>query len=244
MRGFLYASLITFITHYSFHANAEALEIENPRDPWESLNRKVFVFNDTADRYVLAPVARGYRAVTPDPVETGISNVFSNFLEITTIANDLLQFEFARAGADTGRFLINSTIGILGIFDVASKVGLEKHDQDFGLTLAAWGLDSGPYVVLPMIGPSTLRDGFGVVVDGATSDYSNELNHIRTRNQVKAAQIVDKRASLLKAEDLLSGDRYIFIRDVYLQRRDAAAGVEVEASGFGEEDFESFDNWD
>ncbi|MCR8923551.1 VacJ family lipoprotein [Dasania sp. GY-MA-18] len=244
MRGLIYSCLISFLTHYSLAANAQALDIENPRDPWEGLNRKVFVFNDNADHYVLAPVARGYRAVTPDPVETGIRNVFSNLLEITTIANDLLQLEFAQAGADTGRFLINSTVGLLGIFDVASKVGLEKHDQDFGLTLASWGLGSGPYVVLPLVGPSTLRDSAGIVVDSASSDYMNELEHVPTRNQVKALQIVNVRAGLLKAEELVSGDRYVFIRDAYLQRRDAAAGVEPQDDGFGDEDFESFDDWD
>lgn len=214
------------------------------RDPWEGFNRKVFVFNDTADHYVLAPIARGYRAVTPDPVETGIGNVFSNIFEITTIANDLLQFELGQAGSDTGRFIINSTIGIFGIFDVASKVGLKKHDQDFGLTLAAWGVESGPYVMLPFLGPTTVRDGMGKLVDGRTTDYVAQLDHVPTRNQLMALREVDTRAGLLDFEKLITGDRYTFIRDVYLQHRDAAAGVEPQSDSFGEDDFDSFDDWD
>lgn len=220
------------------------LEIENERDPWEGFNRKVFAFNDTADEYVFAPIAKGYQWITPDIVEDGVSNVFSNLFEITTIANDLLQLELVQASSDTGRFVINSTVGVLGVFDVASKIGLEKNQQDFGLTLASWGVDSGPYLMLPFLGPSTVRDGVGFMVDGETTAYRNYVDHVPTRNSMKALELVDLRASLLEAEKLITGDRYTFIRDVYLQRRDAAAGVEAQGDGFGDEDFESFEDWE
>ena len=220
------------------------LTVENKRDPWEGFNRKVFAFNDTADKYFLAPIARGDRAVTPDVVEEGISNIFDNLFEITTIANDLLQLELVQAGSDTGRFVINSTVGVLGIFDVASKVGLEKNQQDFGLTLANWGVDSGPYVVLPFLGPSTVRDGFGTAVDGATTDVINQVEHVPTRNTSTGVKLISTRAGLLQAEELITGDRYVFIRDVYLQRRDAAAGVVTEEDSFGDEDFDAFEEWE
>ncbi|MGK0441495.1 MAG: phospholipid-binding lipoprotein MlaA [Pseudohongiellaceae bacterium] len=235
-------SLLLFV--FCSAVNAEAIDVENQRDPWESFNRKVFVFNDTADQYLLAPVARGYQTITPDPVEDGLGNVFSNLHEITNIANDLLQFEFARAGVDTGRFLINSTIGLLGFFDVASKVGLEKEEQDFGLTLASWGLDSGPYIMIPFMGPSTLRDGVGTAVDRATTDIAGDIDHVPTRNAMMGIKVIDTRAGLLQAEKLITGDRYSFIRDVYLQRRDAAAGLESSDDSFGEEDFDSFEEWE
>ncbi len=193
---------------------------------------------------MLAPVAKGYRTITPDSVEDGIGNALSNVLEITTIANDLLQFEFTRATEDTGRFVINSTVGIGGIFDVASKVGLERNTQDFGLTLAVWGVGSGPYVMLPLFGPATVRDALGMMVDRRTSDFSFNLDHVQTRNQIMAIRLVNTRAGLLAAEGFITGDRYSFIRDVYLQLRDTAAGLEPQQDSFGEQDFDSFDDWD
>ena len=237
-------ALLLLIVNLSVSAQqtlADEQKIEN-RDPWEGFNRKVFVFNDTVDRYVLVPISKGYRAITPDFVEVGVGNIFSNLSEVTTVANDLLQFEFMQAGSDAGRFLINSTIGVVGVFDVASKIGLEEHNQDFGLTLAKWGLDSGPYVMLPFFGPSTVRDGFGSLVDGYTTSYVGDIDHIRTRNQLQGLRVIDKRASLLGAEDFISGDRYSFIRDVYLQHRDAASTDGPVQDSFGEEDFDEWDD--
>ena len=143
-----------------------AEELADERDPWEGLNRKIFAFNDTLDKYALKPIAEGYQWITPDPVEDGVSNVFSNLWELTTIANDLLQFKFGQAASDTGRFLVNSTVGLLGIFDVASHMGLEKHQEDFGQTLGYWGVEPGPYIVAPLFGSFTLRDGFVVLLMG------------------------------------------------------------------------------
>lgn len=192
----------------------------NPEDPWEGFNRSIYAFNDTVDGAFLKPLAKGYKAVTPDVVETGISNVFSNLGEVTNIINDLLQAKFGQASNDTGRLLINSTFGLAGLFDVAKHMGLDKSaGEDFGQTLATWGVGSGPYVVLPFLGPSNIRDGFGVPVDNFL-DPIRYVDHVPTRNTAWGTELVDLRASLLSAEAVLSGDKYSFIRDVYLQRRE------------------------
>ena len=218
---------------------------DSNRDPWEYYNRKVFAFNDGADRYILAPVARSYQWVTPDPVESGVRNFFSNIDDIMVIANDLLQLKFAQAGSDTGRFLINSTLGVVGFFDVASKVGLEKHRQDFGMTFAHWGAESGPFVMMPLLGPFTVRDGMGAVVASFADVITTQVNHVPTRNALIGTELIDRRASLLAAEGLISGDRYTFLRDIYLQQRDFLTnGATVVEDSFGDENFEDFDGWD
>lgn len=193
---------------------------ENAQDPWEGFNRKVFVFNDTLDTYALKPVAKGYRAVTPDPVEDGISRMFSNLGEIVNVLNDVLQGKFSQAGNDTGRFLVNTTVGLVGFFDVAKDFGMPKSDgEDFGQTLGVWGVNDGPYVVLPLLGPSTLRDAPARFVDHLVNPV-NEIDDIPTRNTIYGVDVVSTRADLLKAEELIKGDKYSFIRDVYLQRRE------------------------
>jgi phospholipid-binding lipoprotein MlaA len=212
------------------------------RDPWEGFNRAIFSFNEQADKYVLKPIAQGYQWVTPDPVEDGVTNVFSNLWELTTIANDLLQFKFVQAAEDTGRFLLNTTVGLLGIFDVASHVGLEKNQEDFGQTLGAWGVSSGPYIVVPLLGPYTVRDGFGRIVDGVTTDYVANLDHVPTRNELQGLRVIDSRAGLLEAEKLITGDRYTFIRDAYLQRRDFLVNDGPLEDSFGDDDFD--ESWD
>jgi phospholipid-binding lipoprotein MlaA len=190
------------------------------RDPWEGFNRAIFSFNDGADRYVLKPAAVSYRQITPIFVQQGVSNFFSNLAEVTNTFNGVLQGKWGQAGNDAGRLLINTTIGIAGLFDVAKHMGLEKGDgEDFGQTLAVWGVPSGPYLVLPLLGPSTVRDTPARVVDY----YTNPLTYVEhdpTRYTLKATDIIQSRASLLKAESLLQGDRYILLRDAYLQRRD------------------------
>jgi phospholipid-binding lipoprotein MlaA len=191
----------------------------NPDDPWEGFNRKMFAFNDTVDTYTLKPIAKGYRAVTPDPVERGVSRMFSNVGEVVNVFNDLLQGKFRQAGNDTGRFVINTTIGLVGFFDVADHFGLPKNDgEDFGQTLGVWGVDSGPYLVLPLIGPSTVRDGPARIVDRFINPI-NEIDHVPTRNQIYGAEVISTRADLLEAEKFVRGERYSFIRDAYLQRR-------------------------
>jgi phospholipid-binding lipoprotein MlaA len=194
---------------------------QNARDPLEPLNRGIYAVNDAIDRAVMKPVATGYRAVLPGFVQTGVSNFFSNLDDITVIVNGILQLKIPQAASDTGRFLINSTIGLLGFFDVATQLGLEKHNEDFGQTLGYWGIGSGPYLVLPLLGPSSFRDGIGRLVDWKTDVLSWE-DHIRTRNQLIALRAVSDRANLLDSEKVLDTaalDRYTFLRDAYLQRR-------------------------
>ncbi len=199
---------------------ADSSASEETQDPWEGFNRKVFVFNDTLDTYALKPVAKGYRAITPDPVEDGVSRMFSNVGEIVNVVNDLLQGKFRQAGNDTGRFLVNTTIGLVGFFDVADDLGMPKNEgEDFGQTLGVWGVGEGPYLVLPLLGPGTLRDGPAKIVDFLIDPIS-EIDHVPTRNQIQGVRVVSGRADLLKAEELISGDKYSFIRDVYLQRRE------------------------
>ncbi len=216
---------------------------EEVKDPWENWNRKVFSFNEGLDRVLLKPVAKGYRWITPDPVETGVRNVFSNLGEVLNIVNDLLQAKFSQAGNDTGRLLVNSTLGIAGIFDVAQHMGMPRNDgEDFDQTLEAWGVGSGNYLMLPFFGPSTVR--------GAPSLYLNSLanpvgyvDHVPTRNELYATDVVSTRAELLKAEDFVSGDKYLFIRDVYLQRREYLYNdgqVEDDFGGYGDDDYGSY----
>ena len=188
-------------------------------DPWESMNRAVFRFNDTLDRWALKPIAKGYRAVTPNVVEDGVHNVFRNLGEVRNLANNVLQFKMHDAGVDTSRFLFNTTFGVLGFFDVATKMGLQRNDEDFGQTLGAWGVKSGPYVVLPLMGPSTLRDSVSLYPESYTSPY-RYINDVPVRNSMFALNLVDTRAKLLSAERLITGDKYRFVRNAYLQNRE------------------------
>jgi len=194
----------------------------NTRDPLEPLNRGIFAFNDAVDNVVVKPVAMGYRAVLPQFVRTGVSNFFSNLDDITVIVNGFLQLKIPQAVSDSGRFLINTTVGVLGLFDVATHLGLEKHNEDFGQTLGYWGIGSGPYLVLPFLGPSSLRDGLGRWADYAFLDPVIQIDHMRTRNQVLALRATQYREQLLDSEKVLEAaaiDRYAFLRDAYLQRR-------------------------
>ncbi len=188
-------------------------------DPWESFNRPVFRFNDAVDTYALKPLAQGYRKVTPQFVETGVHNVFRNMWEVGNLANNLLQGKIHDAGVDTSRLLFNTTLGGLGFFDVASRMGLQRSDEDFGQTLGAWGVQSGPYLVLPLLGPSSLRDAPAKIPDSYLTPYPH-IDHVPTRNVLRGVNVVDTRASLLDAERMVSGDKYIFIRNAYLQNRE------------------------
>jgi phospholipid-binding lipoprotein MlaA len=193
----------------------------DPRDPWERFNRASFKFNDSLDRALLRPVAKGYVKVTPRVVRTGISNALSNLETVTTIVNDALQGKMKQAGRDSARFLMNSTLGLGGLFDPASAAGLENNDEDFGQTLGKWGVKSGPYLMLPVLGPSTLRDTFARVPDQLT-DPVNYLEDDSTRYIIRAFDILDLRADLLSLDEQLarSYDRYAFVRNAYLQRRE------------------------
>jgi len=192
-------------------------------DPFESMNRAVFTFNENADEYVIKPVAEAYQFVLPDFVRTGVTNFFSNIGDVFVAVNNLLQGKPGNAANDIGRFLVNSTIGILGLFDVATEAGLEKNKEDFGQTLGVWGVPSGPYVVLPLFGPSSVRDTAGLALDIKTDFIlnSNQLNHDQKVGST-VLRVVNQRANLLDASQLLEDaafDKYSFLRDSYLQRR-------------------------
>jgi phospholipid-binding lipoprotein MlaA len=192
----------------------------DPQDPWEGFNRSMYSFNTTLDK-ALKPVAKGYRAITPDPVETGITNFFANLEEIQTLVNDLLQFKPLDALSDTGRLMVNTTLGIGGLFDVATHMGMTKHEEDMGQTLGSWGMGSGPYMMLPFFGPSSPRDAFGLAADYAF-DPIPEVDDTSTRNSLYALEIIDTRAQLLPVDDIIDQaalDPYIYIRDAWLQRR-------------------------
>ena len=206
-------------------------------DPLEGYNRVMFSFNDGADRWVLKPVAKSYRFVTPDFLERGVSRMFSNLGEVLNIVNDVLQGKIGQAGNDTGRLFLNSTFGIAGFFDVARHAGLEKSDgEDFGQTFATWGVGEGAYVVLPFLGPSTLRDAPGLLLD-SVFDPIGEIDHVPTRNQIYGVKVVSTRADLLEAEKLIKGDKYTFIRDVYLQRREFLVNDGDVEDDFGDDDY-------
>ncbi len=194
----------------------------DPRDPVESFNRQVFEFNEVVDRAVLKPVAQVYEAVLPEPVRDCISNVFSNFREPSNAVNNLLQGKPVDAVSDTCRFVVNSTIGLLGCFDPARQMGLAKSNEDFGQTLGRWGAGQGPFLVVPIFGPSSVRDAIGFFGVEPYLDVNFYIDNIRVRNSILGTRIVNQRAELLQADDLISGaalDKYRFIRDGYLQRR-------------------------
>ncbi len=206
-------------------------------DPWEGFNRKVYSFNDTLDTYLLKPVAQGYKKITPDPVEAGVSNFFSNLLEIRNIVNDVLQGKLKQAANDSGRFVVNTTVGIVGLFNVADDFGLPKNDgEDFGQTLAVWGVGEGHFIVLPFFGPSTLRDAASMPANSFLSPVG-EVDHVPTRNSLYLTQQLDRRSRLLDAETLISGDKYVFMRDAYLQRREFLIQDGQVEDDFGAGDF-------
>ncbi|ARU88980.1 VacJ family lipoprotein [Pseudomonas sp. M30-35] len=196
-----------------------AVQASDEDDPWIGYNRAMFNINDTVDTYTLKPLAKGYQAVTPQFLEDGVHNFFNNIGEVGNLANNLLQGKVYDAGIDTSRFIFNTTLGLLGFVDVATRMGLQRNDEDVGQTLAVWGIGSGPYLVLPLFGPSTVRDAAARVPDGllATSLF---IDHVPTRNVVYGVNLVDTRASLFPAERLIVGDRYIFVRNAYLQNRE------------------------
>ncbi|HEX7986695.1 MAG TPA: VacJ family lipoprotein [Duganella sp.] len=195
----------------------------NPRDPYESYNRAMFSFNDKVDTYALKPVATAYRDVTPSFVQTGVGNFFGNLGDAWTAVNNLLQGKGEAGMSDITRFALNSTLGILGLFDIASEAGLQKHKEDFGQTLGTWGVSSGPYLMLPILGPSTVRDTVALPADFAGNIWSYK-DPVYLRNIGTGVNLVDTRASLLDATSMLEDaalDRYEFIRDGYLQRRES-----------------------
>jgi len=218
----------------------QVLDPINNVDPWESTNRKIFAFNETLDRWILKPVAEGYNFVMPDIAKRGVTNFILNMYEFNSVLNGILQGKFSGAATSGGRFIINSTVGLAGLIDVATPMGIEPQRMDFGQTLAVWGVDTGPFVMLPLFGPRTVRSATGYFVD----TYSSIPAWIEDRYipwTFWTIEVIDFRASLLQSEDLITGDRYIFLRDAYLQRRefyDSGGVVKDNFSDFQETDEE------
>lgn len=198
-----------------------AVAEDNPRDPYEGFNRVMFSVHETVDKFAAKPIAQAYDKVAPLPVKAGAGNFFGNVGDLWIGVNGALQGKFADAGVDIGRLLINSTVGIFGLFDVASELGLEKHEEDFGQTMAVWGVGDGGYLFWPLIGPRTMRDTAGWAVDSSLDPVSR-IEHIASRNSMMTLRFVDIRASLLPADKVVEEaalDKYAYIRDAYLQRR-------------------------
>lgn len=194
----------------------------NPQDPLEGFNRAMFSFNDALDQAVLKPVATVYRDATPQFVQTGVGNFFGNIGDVWTAVNNMLQGKFANGFSDIMRVSINTVMGLGGLLDIGSEAGLPKHKEDFGETLAVWGVGSGPYVVLPFLGSSTMRDTLALPVDFA-GDLWTYYRPVRQRNIGSVVRVIDGRAAILNASNLIEDaalDRYEFIRDAYLQRRE------------------------
>jgi phospholipid-binding lipoprotein MlaA len=202
-------------------------------DPWQNTNRRLFKFNDFFDTLLVRPVAVIYSTGVPRPIRQGIGNFFSNIDDINVFVNDLLQFKFADALTDSGRFLINTTVGLGGVMDVDSSFGMNKNEEDFGQTLGYWRVPPGPYVVLPGIGPSSVRDSFGLVLDTLFNPIQYHEDY-PLRSTLLLVEEIDARASVLILDELISGDKYLFMREAYLQRREYLVADGVLEDEFGD----------
>lgn len=214
--------LITLLSSLIFSGCATVdPQYADPRDPMEGFNRSMYAFNEGLDKAILKPLAKGYKAITPVPVDNGITNFFANLNDVVSAVNNLLQFKLSRAASDVSRVVINTTIGILGFMDVATNMNIPRYDEDFGQTLGAWGVGPGPYIVLPFFGPSNGRDAVGMVVDW----YTDPVTYLEPESHMwltKTLRLIDRRADLLGASNILQEaalDPYEFVRDAYLQKR-------------------------
>jgi len=190
-------------------------------DPFEPINRPIYAFNDFTDRYLLRPVGQGYNFIFPQPVRSGIGNFYDNITYPVTIVNGLLQGKFSQAGWDSIRFLMNSTFGILGFMDLATSEGVPRNDEDFGQTFAVWGIPQGPYIVIPVLGPSTVRDGIGILANIQINPLT-QMNNSSVRDKLLILWTIETRASLIGPDEVIQEafDPYLFIRDAYLQNRE------------------------
>lgn len=216
----------------------QVIEEESDRDPFETYNRAVFAVNDSLDTWLMRPVAQGYHFIMPDFAERGVSNFFANLYDANSVVNAVLQGRLNHAARGTGRFLVNSTFGVAGFFDVATRMGLTPYPTDFGHTLAIWGAPSGPYLMVPLFGPRTVRSGTGSIVD-VYAIPQTYIDNVRLRNSLYGLELIDARARLLEVDELTSGDRYIFIRDAYLQQREVLVNdgrVQDDFSDFGSDE--------
>jgi phospholipid-binding lipoprotein MlaA len=244
----MYKNLFKLLTVFILALSLIGCASQANKDPLEGINRGIYKFNDVADKAVIKPIAKGYKAIAPTPVRTGINNFFNNLRTLTSVLNNLLQFKFANAFSEAGRFVINTTFGIAGFIDVAGMDKIPLHKEDFGQTLGHWGVNNGAYLVLPLIGPSTVRDTTGLVVDTVTTDpitYTHNIGEIRLHNQLRAAQFIDKRTELLDATDIVdeaSLDPYAFMRDAYLQHRASAVQDGLVPRDLIKDEFEDTDS--
>ncbi|RYF74839.1 MAG: VacJ family lipoprotein [Comamonadaceae bacterium] len=214
-RGLAAAALLALVTGCATRPGG------NPVDPFESFNRPIATFNDRIDDAVVRPVAETYTKVLPSVVRTGINNFFGNLGEVWNFANGVMQLKLKNSAESFMRFNVNTVFGLGGLLDIATEAGIDRHNEDFGQTLGRWGVPSGPYVVLPLLGPSTVRDTLAFPID-RFGDPMNAVNDIGVRNSLRALELVDLRASLLRAGRLLDDaalDKYSFTRDAWLQRR-------------------------
>ena len=213
----------------------------NPADPFEPYNRGMTTFNDNVDKAVLKPVATVYRDVTPQPLRTGVGNFFSNLGDAWSFVNNLLQLQGRAAFDSMVRLSVNTVFGLGGVLDVATEMGVDRHKQDFGLTLGRWGVPTGPYLVLPLLGPSTVRDTAALPVDNMVGDLVDHVHDVPVRNSLYGLRFIDKRAQLLGATTVLDEaalDPYSFTRDVYLKLRNPAdAGADDDQGGKLPEDY-------
>jgi phospholipid-binding lipoprotein MlaA len=235
--------LLLFLVLVLLATGARAQEEARNVDPFESFNRSMFTVNNGLDKYLIRPLAVGYDWVLPGFAKRGVGNMFANFYDFNSSINGVLQGRFTGAGQSGGRFLINSTVGLLGLFDVATPMGVRPYRTDFGHTLAIWGFESGPYLMVPFFGPRTIRSGTGTIFDAYTS-VPTYIPNVPVRNTIFGLGLIDGRSRLLQADELISGDRYIFVRDAYLSTREAIVNDGVIQDNFSDfeegEDFEEF----
>ena len=221
----------------------DQVERAGDQDPWEGFNRRVFAFNERLDAYVLKPVAQGYRRVTPGWFRQTTGRFFANLNDARSGVHSLLQWEWRQAGHNLGRFSLNSTLGIGGLFDVASSSGLDRYPEDLGLTLGRWGVPEGPYLVIPVLGPSTVRDGLAFYPDTFLSPGRYLIEDHKLRYSLTGLYVINVRESLLDMEAAIRGDRYLFMRDYYLGNRRQASG-RWEDAGFDDDFGDMDDDWD
>lgn len=238
-------ALICFLLCATLLGGCASIDSRDPRDPLEPFNREVHAFNDDVDRKIARPVAEAYQRHVPQPVRTGVSNFFSNLDDVLVLANDLLQLKVGQAASDFLRLAVNTVFGFAGLIDVATPMGLPKHDEDFGQTLGYWGVGPGPYLVLPLLGPSTLRDSTGMVADWQGEPLAG-VDDRGTQYTAIGLRAVDTRADLLQASRILDQaalDPYAFMRDAYLQRRRSQVYDGAPPPAAPGEDFGDFDEF-
>lgn len=239
MKGYVRA--LSLVSVMLCTALAGVAHAETP-DPWEGLNRKTFAVNDFLDRIFLKPVARGYTKVVPGFARKGIHNALVNLGTPAVALNQMLQGKGRDAASDTGRFLVNTTLGLGGLFDPATGMGMVAHNEDFGQTLQVWGVGTGPHIVLPLSGSTTVTDSVGMLV-GTFTNPLLWVNDTQTQIIVRTIGVVDLRAELLSAETLVSGDKYLFLRDAILQRRAFLVNDgELEEDPFLSDEFDDYDD--